>query len=85
MNQFKDKEDGFGMQDDLQAQVIDLQTSLAHLEVTVERLNDVITRQDKDIHTLQRQLQLIYKQIENQDPENGIAPFDVMADRPPHY
>lgn len=85
MNQFKDKEDGFGMQDDLQAQVIDLQTSLAHLEVTVERLNDVITRQDKDIHTLQRQLQLIYKQIENQDPESGIAPFDVMADRPPHY
>ncbi|WP_105243727.1 SlyX family protein [Psychrobacter sp. Marseille-P5312] len=85
MNQFKDKEDGFGMQDDLQAQVIDLQTSLAHLEVTVERLNDVITRQDRDIHTLQRQLQLIYKQIENQDSENGIAPFDVMADRPPHY
>ncbi|WP_430737268.1 SlyX family protein [Psychrobacter sp. VH5] len=85
MNQFKDKEDGFGMQDDLQAQVIDLQTSLAHLEVTVERLNDVITRQDRDIHTLQRQLQLIYKQIENQDSESGIAPFDVMEDRPPHY
>ena len=85
MNQFKDKEDGFGMQDDLQAQVIDLQTSLAHLEVTVERLNDVITRQDKDIHTLQRQLQLIYKQIDSQATEVSIAPFDVMADRPPHY
>lgn len=85
MNQFKDKEDGFGMQDDLQAQVIDLQTSLAHLEVTVERLNDVITRQDKDIHTLQRQLQLIYKQIDSQATGVGIAPFDVMADRPPHY
>ncbi len=85
MNQFKDKEDGFSMQDNLQAQVIDLQTSLAHLEVTVERLNDVITRQDKDIHTLQRQLQLIYKQIDSQATEVGIAPFDVMADRPPHY
>ena len=85
MNQFKDKEDGFGMQDDLQAQVIDLQTSLAHLEVTVERLNDVITRQDRDIHTLQRQLQLIYKQIDSQATEVSIAPFDVMADRPPHY
>ncbi|MGP5064523.1 SlyX family protein [Psychrobacter celer] len=85
MNQFKDKEDGFGMQDNLQAQVIDLQTSLAHLEVTVERLNDVITRQDKDIHTLQRQLQLIYKQIDSQSTEVGVAPFDVMADRPPHY
>ena len=59
--------------------------NLAHLEMTVERLDEVIARQDKDIQTLQRQLQLIYKQIENQDPENGIAPFDVMADRPPHY
>jgi len=85
MSQSTTKDDTSIVQDNLQAQVIDLQMSLAHLEVTVERLNDVITRQDKDIHTLQRQLQLIYKQIEGQDTENGIAPFDVMADRPPHY
>ncbi|MGO2386563.1 MAG: SlyX family protein [Psychrobacter sp.] len=85
MSQSTAKDDTSIVQDNLQAQVIDLQMSLAHLEVTVERLNDVITRQDKDIHTLQRQLQLIYKQIEGQDTENGIAPFDVIADRPPHY
>ncbi|MGP9543579.1 SlyX family protein [Psychrobacter sp. AOP7-B1-25] len=85
MNQSKTTGDNSIVQDDLQAQVIDLQMSLAHLEVTVERLDDVITRQDRDIHTLQRQLKLIYKQIEGQDTESGIAPFDVMADRPPHY
>ena len=66
-------------------QVIDLQMSMAHLELTVDRLDEVITRQDKDIQTLQRQLKLIYKQVESQDTEGGIAPFDVMADKPPHY
>ena len=85
MNQPKITDNTSDIQNDLQAQVIDLQMSLAHLEVTVERLDDVITRQDRDIHTLQRQLQLIYKQIEGQETESGIAPFDVMADRPPHY
>ncbi|WP_413786936.1 SlyX family protein [Psychrobacter sp. SCQQ22] len=74
------------MQVDLQTQqVIDLQMSMAHLEMTVERLDAVIARQDKDLQTLQRQLQLIYKQVDSQDIETGIAPFDVMADRPPHY
>ena len=85
MNQPKTTDNTSDIQNDLQAQVIDLQMSLAHLEVTVERLDKVITRQDRDIHTLQRQLQLIYKQIEGQDTESGIATFDVMADRPPHY
>ena len=72
-------------QADLQAQVIELQMNLSHLEVTVERLDEVITRQDRDIQTLQRQVQFIYKQVESQDGEGGVAPFDVVADRPPHY
>ena len=74
------------IQADLQTQqIIDLQMSMAHLEMIVERLDSVIARQDKDLQTLQRQLQLIYKQVDSQDTEVGIAPFDVMADRPPHY
>ncbi|WP_367106190.1 SlyX family protein [uncultured Psychrobacter sp.] len=70
---------------ELQDQMIELQMSMAHLEMTVEQLNQVITRQDAHIQTLQRQLQLVYKQVENQSPEESIAPFDVIADRPPHY
>lgn len=90
MNQFnpqdKAQNEALAVHTDLQTQqVIDLQMSMAHLEMTVERLDEVIARQDKDIQTLQRQLQLIYKQVESQDTETGIAPFDVMADRPPHY
>lgn len=72
-------------QTDLASQVIELQMNMAHLEMTVERLDEVITRQDKDIQTLQRQLQLIYKQVESQEREEGVAPFDILADRPPHY
>ena len=72
-------------QADLQSQVVELQMNMSHLELTVERLDEVITRQDKHIQTLQRQLQFIYKQVESQDGEGGVAPFDVMADRPPHY
>lgn len=83
----KDAEtDGSTVHAELQTQqIMDLQMSMAHLEMTVERLDAVIARQDKDIQTLQRQLQLLYKQVDSQDTETGIAPFDVMADRPPHY
>ena len=70
---------------EIQQQMVELQMSMAHLELTVERLDEVITKQDQHIRTLQRQLQLIYKQKESQSADVGIAPFDVMADRPPHY
>lgn len=86
MNQNSDKNNASTAHDDAQAkQLIELQMSMAHLEMTVERLDAVIARQDRDIQTLQRQLQLIYKQVDSQDSDGGIAPFDVMADRPPHY
>ncbi len=77
--------DNLATQADLQSQVVELQMNMSHLELTVERLDEVITRQDKHIQTLQRQLQFIYKQVESQDGEGGVAPFDVIADRPPHY
>ena len=70
---------------ELQEQMIELQMSIAHLELTVERLDTVVTEQDKHIRTLQRQLQLVYKQVESQSADEGIAPFDVIADKPPHY
>lgn len=70
---------------ELKDEMIELQMNIAHLELTVERLDQVITRQDKDIQTLQRQLQLIYNQIQSQNEGDGIAPFDVLADKPPHY
>ena len=77
--------DHLSTQANVESQLVELQMNMSHLELTVERLDEVITRQDKHIQTLQRQLQFIYKQVESQDSDSGIAPFDVMADRPPHY
>ena len=70
---------------DIQEQMTELQMSMAHLERTVEQLDQVVTRQDQHIHTLQRQIQLVNKQLQNQNGDQGIAPFDVIADKPPHY
>ena len=77
--------DDLSIQANVESQLVELQMNMSHLELTVERLDEVITRQDKHIQILQRQLQFIYKQVESQDSDSGIAPFDVMADRPPHY
>ncbi len=73
------------LQSAINEQMIEIQMSMAHLELTVERLDQVVTQQDKHIRDLQRQLQLVYKQVEGQSNDEGIAPFDVVADRPPHY
>ncbi|WP_201532862.1 SlyX family protein [Psychrobacter ciconiae] len=70
---------------DVEAQLVELQMSVAHLELTVEQLNAVITKQDRHLRTLQRQLQLLYQQIESNQEDEGIAPFDVISDKPPHY
>lgn len=64
--------------------VIELQTRLSFLEDTVEQLNQVIARQDRQLMDLQDQLRLIYRQLESKN-EVSVAPFDLLADRPPHY
>lgn len=69
---------------DAYAQITDLQIKIAYLENTVDALNDVIASQDKTLQDLQDQLRLVYKFLESRD-DDGIAPFDLLADRPPHY
>ena len=72
-------------QEELATQVIDLQMTVAHLELSLEQLDTVIAKQDQHIQNIQRQLQMIYNHVENNQAEGGIAPFDVIADKPPHY
>lgn len=71
--------------DNLGQQVTELQITVAYLEDAIERLDKVIATQDRDLQNMQRQLQLLYAQIEGKNNTQGIAPFDVMADKPPHY
>ena len=72
------------MTDKINTQLIELQTAVAHLEADTERLDKVIVAQDKQLQTLQRQLQLMYAYLDNKE-EQGIAPFDLLADVPPHF
>lgn len=69
---------------DTRADITDLQIKISYLENTVDTLNDVIAQQDKALKDLQDQLKLLYKFLESRD-DDGIAPFDLLADRPPHY
>lgn len=69
---------------DINQQIIELQSTIAHLELTVDDLNKVVSKQDKQLQDLQRQLQLMFNFL-NANQDDGIAPFDLLADKPPHY
>lgn len=71
---------GYDSHDD----IIELQTRLSFLEDTCDKLNEVIARQDRQLMDLQDQLKLIYAQMTIKE-DAGVAPFDLLADRPPHY
>ena len=68
----------------LMQQLTDIQITVAYLEDTIERLDSVVAAQDKQIQDIQRQLKLLYGQLTHKE-EATIAPFDIVADRPPHY
>ncbi|WP_323841418.1 MULTISPECIES: SlyX family protein [unclassified Moraxella] len=70
---------------DMHTQLIDLQIKITYLENTVDTLNDVIATQDRQLKNLQDQLKIIYKDLQNNHDDDGIAPFDLLVDRPPHY
>ena len=72
------------MTDHINEQLIELQTAVAHLEDNVDRLDQVIAKQDRQLQNMQRQLQLMYAYLDNKS-DQGVAPFDLLADRPPHY
>ena len=69
----------------LSAPIEDLQVRIAFLDDLVEQLNDQVARQSADITDLKAQMQLIYQRIESADLSEGIAAFDPMTNRPPHY
>ena len=69
----------------LEQSVIELQTQVAFMEHTIDTLNDIVTEQSQLLADQQRQLQLIYQKLECQTNGSQIQPFDLLADRPPHY
>jgi SlyX protein len=70
-------------------EIENLQSRIAFQEDAIETLNEVVTKQDREIQELRLQLQEIYKRMEEVKIafESGAAdPVDLIADeKPPHY
>ncbi|WP_394262183.1 SlyX family protein [Moraxella boevrei] len=71
--------------DTRQNQLIELQSQLMFMEATLDTLNDIVIQQSQQIADQQRQIQLLYQKITAMPSESQIQPFDLLADRPPHY
>ena len=66
-------------------ELIELQTRLAYQEDTIHQLNDVITKQDTDIIQLQQQMRLLAKRIDELSFANTAGNDEITNERPPHY
>ncbi|WP_151824557.1 SlyX family protein [Acinetobacter bereziniae] len=67
------------------APIEDLQVRIAFLDDLVEQLNDQVVQQSLEIADLKKQMQVLYQRVESADLSEGIAAFDPMTNRPPHY
>ena len=67
------------------APIEDLQVRIAFLDDLVDQLNDQVAKQNVEIADLKKQMQVLYRRIESADLSEGIAAFDPMTNRPPHY
>ncbi len=67
------------------APIEDLQVRIAFLDDLVDQLNQQMALQTQEIATLKKQMQLLYQRVESADLSEGIAPFDPLTNRHPHY
>ncbi|MEL4297476.1 SlyX family protein [Acinetobacter ursingii] len=67
------------------APIEDLQVRIAFLDDLVYQLNTQLAVQSKEIADLKKQMQLLYQRVESADLSEGIAPFDPLSNKPPHY
>ncbi|RYY01924.1 MAG: SlyX family protein [Gammaproteobacteria bacterium] len=70
---------------DINDDLIELQTRVAYQEDTIQQLNDVITKQDADIIQLQQQMRLLAKRVDELSFAQTNGSDDVTDERPPHY
>lgn len=66
-------------------ELIELQTRIAYQEDTIGQLNQVITKQDADILQLQHQMRLLAKRIDELSFAQADGAEEVVNERPPHY
>ena len=79
------KQKNHNEQASLSAPIEDVQGRITFLDDLGEQLNEQVSRQSVEIADLKKQMQFLYQRIESADLSDGIATFDPLADRPPHY
>jgi SlyX protein len=67
------------------APIEDLQVRIAFLDELVDQLNIQIALQSREISDLKKQMQILYQRVEATHADDGVAPFDPILDKPPHY
>lgn len=67
------------------APIADLQVRIAFLDDLVDQLNQQLVLQSQEIADLKKQMQFLYQRVEAADLSEGIAPFDPLTNKPPHY
>jgi SlyX protein len=70
-----------------EAKLIDLQTRFAFQEDSIQALNDVVARQQKQIDTLTRELALHREKLAElmEAQSERMVHAGAADDRPPHY
>ena len=79
------KQQNLDEQASFSAPIEDLQVRIAFLDDLVEQLNQQLAIQTREIADLKKQMQLLYQRVEASDLSEGIAAFDPMSNKPPHY
>ncbi|NHC03689.1 SlyX family protein [Acinetobacter sp. 187] len=79
------KQKNLNEQASFSAPIEDLQVRIAFLDELVDQLNAQIAIQGRELIDLKKQMQFLYQRVEASDLSEGIAPFDVLSDKPPHY
>lgn len=72
-------------QSSFSAPIEDLQVRITFLDDLVEQLNQQLAIQTQEIADLKKQMQFLYQRVESSDLSEGIAPFDPLTNKPPHY
>jgi len=70
---------------DIQEQLIDLQTRVAFQEDTLEQLNQIIAQQDGDIVQLKQQIRILAQRLEDAARAQASGAGELTDERPPHY
>lgn len=64
--------------------LISLETRIAHLERTIDDLSDVLARQDNEIRTLTRRLNVILEREAEREMSNSDG-ITLGNQKPPHW